>query len=530
MLKSVFFIFCLSVVSFSFAQTNTILIIADDLGTDYFGFYENDGDTVDVPNIRRLLQKGVKFTNMMANPVCSATRSSILTGRYGFRTGVGGIVGGEGGSKSIDTAENSIPKMLNFFNPSIAKANIGKWHLNQPSPSSNLQSPIALGYNHFEGPFTGQITNYLNWTKYTNGVPSTVTNYATTENVNNAVDWLKRTNQSKPFFLWLAFNAPHSPYHLPPASLHQFNNLSGTASDIQAKPKSYFKAMIQAMDKEIGRLCDSLKVLNKYENTTIIFIGDNGNTPSTSKISPTFNSKGTIYQYGITVPCIISGPNVVNPNRTTTALVNAVDLFATILESFGFDSWKSSVPANRPIDSKSLMPILKNTSDSIRNWTFSEIFKLTTDANDGKTIRNRHYKLMKFDNGKQKLFNLTKDPLETKDLLTEKLSDTDIANYYFLCNELAKLLGVNSFCQTLVSSSGTLQTKKILAFPNPFNQFIYIEKDFDSKPLLILKNSFGQTIYQGYDIENQYFGDIPSGLYFLYSSNDSVFPIKMIKI
>ena len=97
MLKSLFISLFVCLLTLTFAQTNTILIIADDLGSDYFGFYENDGDTVDVPNIRRLMKAGVKFTNMMSNPVCSATRSSILTGRYGFRTGVGGIVGGEGG-------------------------------------------------------------------------------------------------------------------------------------------------------------------------------------------------------------------------------------------------------------------------------------------------------------------------------------------------------------------------------------------------------------------------------------------------
>lgn len=89
MLKSLFISLFVCLLTLTFAQTNTILIIADDLGSDYFGFYENDGDTVDVPNIRRLMQAGVKFTNMMSNPVCSATRSSILTGRYGFRTGVG---------------------------------------------------------------------------------------------------------------------------------------------------------------------------------------------------------------------------------------------------------------------------------------------------------------------------------------------------------------------------------------------------------------------------------------------------------
>jgi arylsulfatase A-like enzyme len=87
-----------------FAQRNTVLIIADDVSSDYFGFYEDHVDTVAVPNIRKLLVKGVRFNNLMSNPVCSSTRTTILTGRYSFRTGVGGIVGGSGGSNQIDTA------------------------------------------------------------------------------------------------------------------------------------------------------------------------------------------------------------------------------------------------------------------------------------------------------------------------------------------------------------------------------------------------------------------------------------------
>ena len=100
----------------SFAQRNTILIIADDLSPDYFGFYENHGDTVDVPNIRSLMTRGIRFKNFYSNPVCSSTRTTILTGRYSFRTGVGGIVGGVGGSNQIDTAEVSIPKLLKKYN------------------------------------------------------------------------------------------------------------------------------------------------------------------------------------------------------------------------------------------------------------------------------------------------------------------------------------------------------------------------------------------------------------------------------
>ncbi|MBI3236023.1 MAG: sulfatase-like hydrolase/transferase, partial [Bacteroidetes bacterium] len=88
----------------NYAQRNVILIIADDLGTDYLGCYEDHADTVDIPNIRSLLKRGVRFKNAMSNPVCSSTRTGILTGRYSFRTGVGNIVGGTGGSGQLDTS------------------------------------------------------------------------------------------------------------------------------------------------------------------------------------------------------------------------------------------------------------------------------------------------------------------------------------------------------------------------------------------------------------------------------------------
>ena len=137
-MKSIFLFLILSLFSFmAFAQRNVILIIADDIGTDYFSFYEDHQDTVDVPNIRALLSKGIRFQNAMSNPVCSSTRSGILTGRYSFRTGVGNVVGGIGGSGALDTSEITIPRLLKIYNPNIAKANIGKWHLQKASPTTN---------------------------------------------------------------------------------------------------------------------------------------------------------------------------------------------------------------------------------------------------------------------------------------------------------------------------------------------------------------------------------------------------------
>jgi arylsulfatase A-like enzyme len=512
------------------AQRNVLVIIADDLGTDYLSFYENAGpDTVYVPNIKSLLSKGVRFKNAMSNPVCSATRSGILTGRYSFRTGVGGIVGGIGGSNQLDTSEITIPRLLKKYNSNIAKADIGKWHLHQPAPASNLLNPNVMGYDRFEGPFIGQLPSFTNWTKYTNGVASNCTNYATSENVNNAVSWLKTLNTNKPFFLWLAFNAPHEPLHLPPLALHTYTNLNGSAPNINANPKSYFKAMIQAMDHEIGRLFDTLRVMNKMDSTDIIFIGDNGNTERTAQIANLTKAKGTIYQYGVHVPFIVSGPSVISPNRASDALVNTTDIFATVLELFRYNTWTSQIPFSKPVDSKSILPIIKNTATTIRPWSFCEIFKLITDSADGKAMRNLDYKLIRFDYGKEEFYNLTLDPLENNNLLTMSMTTTDISNYYYLCNEMTTLTGSGVFCLTGVDVKENNKIYNAFSVrPNPFSTFIKISSNTENE-FMELINCYGQIIYSGDLIEKQNFSDLPNGIYFLKKVNESDKAIKLIK-
>ncbi|MBL7975980.1 MAG: sulfatase-like hydrolase/transferase [Candidatus Kapabacteria bacterium] len=452
------------------AQENVILIIADDLGTDYCGFYENHLDTVKMPNIRRLLERGVRFTNAWSNPLCSPTRAGILTGRYSFRTGVGNAVGGTT-SAVLDTAEITIPRLLTTYSGStIAKGHIGKWHLQLPSPKSNYVFPNVMGYDHYEGNFQGVLNSYTNWTKVTDGVESKITTYATTETVNNAVTWVKSV-KNKPFFMWLAFNAPHIPFHLPPANLHSYSQLSGSDSDIAANPKPYFKATVEALDKEIGRLFDTLQTLNKWENTTIIFIGDNGNDANVSQVKG--GAKGSVYQEGINVPFIISGPSVVAPNRVSSALVNTHDLFATILELFGYTTWQKAIPVNKPVDSKSIVPILKNQSTEIRDWVFSEVFKVPTVASDGKTMRNKEYKLIDLDNGTQKFYNLQVDPGEDNDLLKGKLSSTEQINYNYLCSQMSVLVGTGSFCDINTTvDEPTLQSFNIS--PNPVADVLHI--------------------------------------------------------
>ena len=512
----------------NYAQRNVVLIIADDLGKDYCDMYPDHAtNVVKLTNVKRLLTRGVVFNNAWSNPLCSPTRAGILTGRYSFRTGVGDVV--DGTNTKLSLTENSIPKVLNLYSPNgISKACIGKWHLTSFATTA-YNYPNTLGFDHFEGSLSGAlgqtIDGFFNWTKITNGVKTTCTNYATTENVNNAISYLNSQPSTKPFYLQLAFNAPHTPYHLPPSSLFANpTNLSGTQTDVDANLLPYFQAITEAMDVEIGRFFDYLISSGKWDNTTIIFIGDNGDD---SKVAQTNPSKGSIYQGGVSVPFIISGPDVVNPNRISNSLVNAVDVFATILELFGDTNWQSRIPTTI-VDSKSLMPILLNTATSTRSTAFTEIFKAIANQGDGKTMRNSDYKLLKFDNGTEKFYNLTTDPSESINLLTGSLTTVQKANYTALCNEMTTLVGSTKYCNPTFLNTESFEANENRVYPNPFQSTIHL-KSYSGNEKYELYSSFGQLIYSGSMIEKQNFSAFPNGVYFLKIKDTSITTVKLLK-
>ncbi len=483
------------------AQQNVLLVIADDLGTDYCGFYEDAQDTANMPNVRSLLDRGVRFTNAWSNPNCSPTRAGMLTGRYAFRTGVGTAISGPDYNE-LDTAEITIGKLLkNAAAPvNYATANIGKWHLNQQTPQS-LIYPNLMGYDHYSGNFLGELTDYFDWKKVVDGAsPVTVTNYATTETVDDAIQWLDEVNGSQPFFLWLAFNAPHTPFHLPPDSLHTVPGLMGTQMDINQNPKKYFRAMTEAMDTETGRLFQWLDQQGQLDSTNIIFIGDNGNLKRVSQIPDTTRGKGTIYEYGVHVPFLIAGPAVASPGRVSEALVSTPDLFATILEMAGFDNWPSEIPANKPVDSRSLMPILKNQSGAVRDWNFTEQFSPQPDPDDGKAITNLDYKLLHFDDGHQEFYHLATDPAEQTDLLLQPLDTEAASNYDYLCNELSQLTGISA-CDPLILDTKTADHDDSMAlFPNPTSGvfFVKMEDAFDQRVAITVFDLLGRETAKFY--------------------------------
>jgi arylsulfatase A-like enzyme len=387
---------------------------------------------------------------------------------------VGAVVGTTGAGE-LDTAEVSIAELLKYHAPSPHQtACVGKWHLHTNQPFKRLY-PNQMGYDFYSGNFNGAITNYFNYPIIVNGQTDTAIVYATTQTVNDAISWLDTINPSKPFFLWVAFNAPHSPYHKPPDSLCNTSGLTGTAAHINANQKLYFKASLQALDTEIGRLFQYLNSRSLLDSTNIIFIGDNGNPKEVSQQTNITKSKGTLYDYGVRVPLLIAGPAVVSPNRTYDGLVNLPDLFATMAELGGFANWKNSIPSGTSIDSRSLMPVIKNQTTVGRAWIFSEQFSTPPKVADAKGIRNTDYHLIRFTNGNEELYNQTTDIEEQVNLLATSMTSTDISNYHQLCDSLNTLLGVGT-CQPLQVSDHQLE--QLHFYPNPaYDQLTVVTND-----------------------------------------------------
>lgn len=433
-------------------KPNILLIIADDFGTDVFLPYndaDRDGKADDnrsyapTPHLQSICRQGVQFSQAWATPLCSSTRSTILTGQFGFRTGIGeAIPRAEGIAPNTPTIPALLTKTSRYQH-----ANIGKWHLGTSTALGGDKAPNTMGWSHYSGSLSGELKDYSQWTKVTNGVSSTSNTYATSENVNDAIGWLEKRDTSKPWLLWLAFNAPHNPLHLPPSGLHSASGLTGRTPDIRKKGPAYYRAMVEAVDTEIGRLIKWLKDNKQYDNTMIVFIGDNGT--QNVAVEPPYDgkrSKGTVYQNGIHVPLCISGAMVKQGGRVSTALVHSVDLFATILHATGA-AWKSSLPTGHTLDSKSLLPILQASNAApTRTWNYSERFKWGTPNVGTFTIRNKTYKIVRVTdtNGshKDQFYDLGKDPREESDLLangSDKLTPTQATEYQALLSTLSTL-------------------------------------------------------------------------------------------
>lgn len=419
-------------------QPNVILILTDDAGIGDFGF--NGNPLIKTPNLDQLAARSTRFTNFFVSPVCAPTRSSLLTGKFSQTTGVYDTYNG---GAVMATEEITLAEILrdNGYQTGI----FGKWHLGDNYP----YRPIDQGFSEsfvFKGGGIGQPGDHDNYFKfdsayynpvmYLNEKKVTTEGYCSDVFTNEALRFI-RSEKNKPFFVYLAFNAPHTPLQVPEKyesiyknlNIDDFSKLPGsttnmTVKDLDDARKVY--GMMTNIDDNIGRLMKELKYQDLIDNTIVIFLSDNG--PQQNRFKMGLRAlKGSVYQGGIKTPCLIHFPGTLPENREIAATAAHIDLLPTVL-----DLCNIHTPENSQIEGRSLIPLLEGNDQGFRNRT------LFFEWGRGFPIPYRNFAAMKggyklVGNTDQQsglegfeLFELSATPDESKNIITENREKAQI--------------------------------------------------------------------------------------------------------
>ena len=392
---------------------NIIVILADDLGRgDYSAFGTND---IRTPSIDRLCREGMTFNNFYASScVCSPTRAALLTGYYPDRVGVPGVI--------RHTPDNSwgylspkatlLPQVLKTVG--YHSAIVGKWHLGLTSPNT----PNERGFDFFHGFLGDMMDDYLTHRRggqnfmRRNQVVIDPPGHATDLFTDWACEYLteRSASPSKPFFLYLAYNAPHDPIQPPPEWLAKVRQREPNMADHRAK----LVALIEHMDAGIGRVLDTLDQRKLADNTLVFFTSDNGGVLNLgAKNGPWRSEKQHMYEGGLRVPAIARWPNHIPAGQQADHVAVTMDLFATACEAAG-------VKASTDIDGVSFLPTLLGQPQAAPQRDLYFVRREGGPAYGGKTIEaliRGDWKLLQDSPfAPLELYNLKADPKETTNL------------------------------------------------------------------------------------------------------------------
>lgn len=332
-------------------QPNILVIVSDDHGYEDVGF--QGCKDIPTPHLDRLAAEGVHCTNgYVSHPFCSPSRAGLLTGRYQHRFGHerNPFYNPQDHREGLPMTEHLLPEFL-------AKAGyttgwVGKWHLG----AAPEFWPQNRGFAETFG-FIGGGHKYINWTvnpkvEYTvpierNGKPVEVTEHLTTAFGNEAAAFVKRHADS-PWFLYLAFNAPHTPHEPTPERLERF-------ASITDKTRRAYAAQVSLLDDAIGVALEALRESGQDANTLVFFFSDNGGPihVNGSSNDPLRDGKGSAYEGGVRVPFVVKWPAKLAAGTQYDLPVSALDVFATSLAVAG-----AEMPSDRTYDSVNLLPHL----------------------------------------------------------------------------------------------------------------------------------------------------------------------------
>lgn len=402
-------------------KPNVLVILTDDLGYHDVSYYGTPD--IRTPNIDNLCKAGMRFDNFYANsPVSSPSRASLLSGCYPEMMGVPGLVRSvpEENFGYLKPDALLLPKLLKKGN--YHTAIIGKWNLGLESP--NL--PNEKGFDYFHGFLDDMMEDY--WSHLRRGINFLRENeqvidpkgHASDIFTGWAIDYIQKQSKSKdPFFLYLAYNAPHVPIQPPEEWLKKVRTREPGITEKRAK----LVALIEHLDDGIGKVIQSLKETGKYENTVIVFLSDNGGQLSVgANNGKVRDGKGSVYEGGIRVPAFVVWPNHILPGSVTAHTALTMDLYPTISEIAG-------IPISHSINGVSLLPVLKDPKAKLQERLLFFIRReggLQFGGQTQQAVISGNWKLLQNSPFKPyELYNLTQDTLEQHDLLNSRRDQSD---------------------------------------------------------------------------------------------------------
>ncbi|HEV7346798.1 sulfatase [Telluribacter sp.] len=403
-------------------RPNIVYILADDLGYYDLGCYGNPYN--ETPHLDSLARHGLRFTQAYsASPVCSPSRAAILTGRHPARYRLTNFIAGN----RTDEASPVNPAPWNPFLPASAttlsewikplgytSAMIGKWHLG----GQDSLAPWSQGFDHTRMIGRNGL-DYYNYgifeDSYKKEFKDDGSKYLTDKLTDYAVEFVEN-NAQKPFFLYLAYSAPH--VMLVPRG-DKLRKYFMKYNKYEGKYNPNYAAMVESMDEGVGRVMQALQSKGLLENTLVIFTSDNGGVgldelgPVPTSMEPLRKWKGHIYEGGVRIPAIAFWKGVITPGQTSDQYFSNVDYFATFSELLNHPLPKVEM------DSRSLLPVLLRPGQSLTDrpvyWHYPHFSNQM--GRPGGAVRLGDFKLTEsYETGEMELYNLREDTKESQDL------------------------------------------------------------------------------------------------------------------
>ena len=397
-------------------KPHIVIFLADDLGWKDVGYH---GSEIQTPHIDSLATAGVRLEQFYVQPVCSPTRSSLMTGRYPIRQGLQVGVIRPWAEYGLPLEERTLAQALK--ETGYRTAITGKWHLGEYRPA---YLPRQRGFDHQYGHYLGGMGYFtherdggLDW--HRDGKALREEGYSTNLIGREAVRIIEEHDPAQPLFLYVAFNAPHTPYEVPDEYLDRYKHIERTR-------RRQFAAMVTCLDDAVSGVLKALDKRGMRGNTIIFFCSDNGGASHTigaANNEPLRGRKGTLYEGGVRVPALVVWPDKLKGGRIVDELFHIVDLYPTFLNLAG-----GSLDQPLPLDGLDAWPTIAEGKPSPRTEILHNLEPRRA------AIRRGNWKLIRSKRISDKswtseLFNIADDPYEKTNLANKRLDKLEELSY-----------------------------------------------------------------------------------------------------